>query len=286
MNQIRFRQIARLEKRALPYIRQREGIVQQLQKLRRGAVAHATVLALLVRYGNLQLGEPLSRACARVTESELWVLFRQKFPPDRTIYPDDFEYSFEPFTRDKVTIIGDALRHVSIATFPGANEKEKLNRVLRSAPPWFLWFTFADYSAKLLGLNLPDLSTVTGFERSKNIFDGWWGLPEIAFECHPWPDGTDGEPLVRTDLSLLGLGTRQDAPITNRERKRALANSERSNPSQQIDWPGLPSEKWLQLDLQTRISLLRKAGHFGGEEKGHPEFCGIDVTRSRRTSDY
>jgi hypothetical protein len=52
MNQIRFRQIARLEKRALPYIKQREGIAQQLQKLRRGAVAHAAVLAFVMRDGN------------------------------------------------------------------------------------------------------------------------------------------------------------------------------------------------------------------------------------------
>jgi hypothetical protein len=164
MNQVRFRQIARLEKRALPYIKQREGIAQQLRNLHRGAVAHATVLALLVRYGNPQLGEPLSSAGGRVAKSEFWGLFCQKFPPDRTILPDDFEHSF-PFTRDQVTIIGDQLRHVSIATFPGADEKEKLNRVLRSAPPWLLWFTFADYSAKLLGLSLPDLSTVSGFEQ-------------------------------------------------------------------------------------------------------------------------
>jgi hypothetical protein len=283
MNQIRSRQIARLEKRALPHIKQREGIAQQLLKVRRGAIAHATVLALLVRYGNPRLGEPLSCACARVTESELWVLFRQKFPPDRTIYPDDFEYSFEPFTRDQVTIIGDALRHVSIATFPGANEKEKLNRVLRSAPPWLLWFTFADYSAKLLGLSLPDLSTVSRFERSKEIFHGWWGLPQSAYECHPWPHGTDGEPLARTDLSLLGLGTRQDAP--NRERKRALALSARSKRIHDFDWPSLSSVEWLQLDFQTQIAQLRRAGHFGGEERRHPEFCGIDVTRRRGTSD-
>jgi hypothetical protein len=27
------------------------------------------------------------------------------------------------------------------------------------------------------------------------------------------------------------------------------------------------------------MSLLRKAGHFGGEEERHPEFCGTDVAR-------
>jgi hypothetical protein len=184
MNQIRSRQIARLEKRALPHITQRKGMERQWRHIRRGAVAHATVLALLVRYGNPRLGEPLSCAGGRVVKSEFWGLFCQKFPPDRTIYPADFEYSF-PFTRDQVTRIGDALRHVFIATFPGADEKEKLNRVLRSAPPWLIWFTFADYTAKLLELNLPDLSSVTGFERSKNIFHLWWGLPEGAFECRP-----------------------------------------------------------------------------------------------------
>ena len=123
MNRVRFRQIARLEKRALPYIKQREGMAQQLRNLHRGVVAHATALALLVRYGNPRLGEPLSCAGERIAKSELWGLFCQKFPPDRTVYPDDFEYSF-PFTRDQVTIIGDQLRHVSIATFPGPMRKK------------------------------------------------------------------------------------------------------------------------------------------------------------------
>jgi hypothetical protein len=181
MSQIRFRQIARLEKRAVPYIQQRQGSAQQLRNLHRGAVAHATVLALLVQYGNPRLEEPLSCAGERVAKSEYWGLFRQKFPPDSTIYPGGFEYSF-PYTRNQVTQIGDALRHIAIATFPGADEKEKLNCVLRSAPPWLLWFTFADYSAKLLGLSLPDLSTVRRFERSKEIFHSWWELRKSGFD--------------------------------------------------------------------------------------------------------
>lgn len=282
MNQIRSRQIARLEQRALPYIKQREGIARQLRNLHRGAVAHAAALAFVMRYGNPQIGEPLSEACRRVAESEAWTACCEKFPIC-TYYLKD--YSFKPYSRDNVSLVGDPLRHVLLSTLPGADEKDKLNRVFKSAPPWLIWFTFADYTAKLLDLNLPDLSTVTGFERSKDIFHGWWGLPESAFEYRPWPDGTDREPLARTDLSLLGLGTRQDAPITNRERKRALANSARSNPSQRIDWPGLISEKWLQLDFKDGISLSRKGGPFGGEETRHPEFCGIDATRRRGTSD-
>jgi hypothetical protein len=186
MNQIRLRRVAHLEKRALPHIEQRKRIEQQWQHIRRGAVAHATVLALLVRYGNPQVGEPLSCAGGRVTKTEYWGLFHQKFPPDRTIYPAGFEYSF-PYTRDQVTIIGDSLRHVSIATFPGADEKEKLNCLLRAAPPWLLWFTFADYSAKLLGLSLPDLSTVRRFERSNEIFHAWWGLPQAHMNAAHGP---------------------------------------------------------------------------------------------------
>ena len=265
MSQIRSRQIARLEKRAVPYLKQREGIGQKLRDLRRGAVAHATVLALLVRYGNPRLGEPLSCAGGRVAKSEFWGLFCQKFPPDRTIYPGDFEYSF-PFTRDQVLIIGDQLRHVSIATFPGANEKEKLNHVLRSAPPWLLWFTFADYSAKLLGLSLPDLSTVSRFERSNEIFQGWWGLPQSAYECHPWPHGIDGEALARTDLSLFELETGQEMPVTKRERTRALAHASRSNLGRKVKWPTLIPAERLRLDFRTHLALLGRAGI--------PEFAG------------
>ncbi len=272
MNQIRSRQIARLEKRALPYIKQRERIAEQWRKLRRGAVAHATVLALLVRYGNPRLGEPLSCAGGRVAKSEFWGLFCQKFPPDRTIYPDDFEYSF-PFSRDRVTIIGDELRHVSIATFPGADEKEKLNLVLQSAPQWLLWFTFADYSAKLLGLSLPDLSTVSRFERSNEIFQGWWGLPQSAYECHPWPHGIDGEALARTDLSLFKLETGQEMPVTKRERTRALAHPSRSNLGRKVKWPTLISAERLRLDFRTGLALLGRAGI--------PEFAGHGQARTR-----
>jgi hypothetical protein len=224
-----------------------------------------------MRDGNPQMGEPLSEACRRVTESEAWKACCEKFPIC-TYYRK--ENLFKPYSSDNVSLVGGPLRHVLLSTLPGADEKDKLNRVFKSAPPWLIWFTFADYTAKLLDLNLPDLSTVTGFERSKDIFHRWWGLPESAFECRPWPDGTDGEPLVRTDLSLLGLGTRQDAPITNRERKRALANSARSSLSHRIDWPGLLSEEWLQLDFETRITLLRKAGHFlAGKRKDIQNFA-------------
>ena len=268
MNQTRCRQIARLEKRPVAYTNQREAIAQHLQKLRNGAVAHAAVLAFVMRYGNPQIGEPLSEACRRVAESEVC------------------KASFEPYSRDSVTLMGHPLRHILLATFPGADEKDKLNCVFNSAPPWLIWFTFADYTAKLLDLNLPDLSSVSGFERSKKIFHGWWALPESAFECRPWPDGADGEPLARTDSSLLGLETKLDAPITNRQRKRARANFARSSLSHQIAWPALLPKEWLPLDFDTLLARLRKAGYFGGDGSRHPEFGDIGVTHPRPRRDY
>ena len=268
MNQTRFRQIARLEKRPVAYTNQREAIAQHLQKLRNGAVAHAAVLAFVMRYGNPQIGEPLSEAWRRVAESEAR------------------KGSFEPYSRDDVFLMSHPLRHVLLATFPGADEKDKLNCVFKSAPPWLIWFTFADYTAKLLDLNLPDLSSVSGFERSKKIFHGWWALPESAFECRPWPDGADGEPLARTDLSLLGLETKLDAPITNRQRKRARANFARSSLSHQIAWPALLPKEWLPLDFDTLLARLRKAGYFGGDGSRHPEFGDIGVTHPRPRRDY
>src|SRR5262249_49073284 len=215
-----------------------------------------------------QIGEPLSEACRRVAESEVWNACCEKFPH----HCKDFrsENSFEPYDRPSVSLYGDPLRHFFLSTLAGADEKDKLNRVFKSAPPWLIWFTFADYTVKLLDLNLPDLSSVRGFERSKDIFYGerskgifygWWALPESAFECRPWPNGADRQPLARTDLNLLRSGTAQDTPITNRERKRALANSARSSLSRQIDWPYLSSEERLQVDPHTSLAQLREAGY-------------------------
>ena len=92
-------------------------------------------------------------------------------------------------------ITGTYLRHELIARFSGATEKEKLERVFASAPPWLIWFTFADYTAELLGLSQPDLSSVAGFARSKADFDNWYGVPSGAFV--PNPGRATNEPLAQ-----------------------------------------------------------------------------------------
>jgi hypothetical protein len=37
--------------------------------------------------------------------------------------------------------MGDPLRHFVIASFPGADEKQKLNTAFAAAPPLLPWFT-------------------------------------------------------------------------------------------------------------------------------------------------
>ena len=83
MHQSRSRQLARLEKLAQPYLKQRMGVAQRWLEIRHGAVAHAAVLAFVMRYGNPQMGEPLSKACRRVAESEAWKACCERFREHR-----------------------------------------------------------------------------------------------------------------------------------------------------------------------------------------------------------
>ena len=172
-----------------------------------GAADHAAVLAFLVRYGEPQIDEPLSRACERCAASDAWKDCCDEF---KSLLLPGSEYlrvkspgPFQPHDMDSVNVIGAALRHVIISTYSGADEKQKLEAAFASAPPWLLWFTFADYTAKLLNFTISDLSKVSGYMRSKANFDIWWGLPRGAFERSPWPHGSESDPLARTDLNLL-----------------------------------------------------------------------------------
>jgi hypothetical protein len=125
-----------------------------------------------------------------------------------------------------------------------------------------LWFTFADFTAKLLNLTIPDLSTVTGFMRTKANFDIWWGLPSGAFEQAPWPHGSEDEPLARTDLNLL-RPTIEDTTrrITRRvlTRERAALQKLQRGESQKAWWPPVIPVEHLKLSHSELMSLtLRK----------------------------
>jgi hypothetical protein len=233
----------------------------------RHAAAHAAVLAFVIRYGDPEIGEPLSCAWERFINTDVWKgccdkweameleqlgdewkKYGDKTPPGNRFLFLRRTYLGTPYDRNGTILSGEFLRHELIARFAGATEKEKLEQVFASAPPWLIWFTFADYTAELLGLSLPDLSSVTGFARSKADFNNWYGLPSGAFVPRPWPNGPNNEPLARTDLNLLRPTTeRLIIPTTRREHRRSQANYMKSRSAKSSeDWPDL-----LELELLT-----------------------------------
>ncbi len=256
MSANRFRQIARLEKRAQPYLERKSRIESDWQRTLRGAAAHAAVLAFLVRYGNPRIEEPLSCALERCAESAAWKECCEEFKLS-SVRADSFPV--DP-SADSVTIIGQPLRHVIISSFPGVDEKQKLDRVFAAAPPWLLWITFADYSAELLGLTLPDLSEVSGFIRSTEIFHGWWGLPTGMFERKRWPYGKQHEPLARTDLNLLlPENARPVRKMTPRELRRERATSMKSDHWQPgTSWPDLFPLRALKMPREELLRLFHR----------------------------
>jgi hypothetical protein len=258
VSQIRLRQVARLEKLAQPYIERRRQTEKEWQWTRQGAAAHAAILAFLIRYGKPTIDEPLSCAWQRCSETSAWKECCDRFSSIIVRAPEDTEYPFEPNNRFRTLMYGMPLRHVIIASFPGVGEKDKLDAVFASAPPWLIWFTFGDYTAELLGLTLPNLSTVTGFARSKADFDRWFGLPSGAFERQPWPDGPDKEPLARTDLKLLRPDLEgPDSQMTPRECKRARATYMKSYPIECTnDWPILDPPESLRMPTELRAKVL------------------------------
>ena len=117
-----------------------------------------------------------------------------------------------------------------MSDLPGTTEAEKFQNMFFSAPPWLIWFTFADITAKFLGLTSPDLSSVTSFSRSKAVFDIWPALPDCKFElrqrCKDIDDGISA-------LDAVFFAKMIKIPVermTRLERKRFMAIIERLPP--------------------------------------------------------
>ena len=241
-----------------------------------GAVNHAAVLAFLVRYGEPRIDEPLSRACERCAKSAAWKdccdEFKSLLVPGSEYLGVQSPGPFQPHNMDAVNVIGAALRHVMISTYSGADEKQKLEAALASAPPWLLWFTFADYTAKLLNFTIPDLSKVAGYMRSKTNFDIWWGLPRGVFERSPWPHGSESEPLARTDLNLLRPTIKATTRLmTRREHMRERAALKKSDRGERQEWwPPLIPVEHLKLSRSERIYLAHRDGDFHHASIGQP----------------
>ena len=277
MSQVRFRQIARLEELAQPYFKRRRQIEKEWQGTIRGAADHAAILAFVIRYGDPKIGEPLSCAWERCINTQMWKKCCDDWeamalehlgdewkeygdntsPQNRSIFITR-ACRTSPHARNGASIIGDYVRHALIDSLPGATEKKKLERVFASAPPWLIWFTFGDYTAELLDLSLPDLSSVAGLARSKADFDNWCGLPSGAFVPRCWPDGPDNEPLARTDLNLLRpAAERPFNPKTRREHRRAQASYMKSRSAESTeDWPRLIPLDVLTMPIKKLMALI------------------------------
>ena len=276
MSRARIRQIARLQRLAQPYLKQKEQDDLKWQQTIRGAANHAAVLAFVIRYGKPRINEPLSDACERCAQSAAWKNccdeFKSLLVPGSEYLRLESPGPFQPHSVDRVSVIGEALRHVIISTYSGADEKQKLEAALASAPPWLLWFTFADYTARLLDLTIPDLSNVNGFMRSKANFDTWWGLPTGAFERMPWPHGPEDEPLARTDLNLLrptiADATRQMTRREQMSERVALKKSDRGEFHEA--WPALIPAKILRMSRSELISLTLRDRDFHHASIGQP----------------
>jgi hypothetical protein len=274
VNQNRFRRIARLENAARPYIGMRDRIQLQWQMARAGAAGHAAILSFLIRHGDPRVGEPLSCAWQRFMDTDVWKQFCDKWNELKFGYLGDEWKEYRestskdnrlefisrtdrilPFSRDDAFLLGLELRHEFLERFSGNNEKEKLENVFESAPPWLIWFTFGDYTAKLLGLPMPDLATVMHFARSKEDFANWYGLPRGAFESRPWPNGPDNEALSCTNLDLLRPAKEnQNHQMTRRESRQAKAAVKGLTES--IDeWPILLSVNDLTLPFSEKINF-------------------------------
>jgi hypothetical protein len=151
------------------------------------AAASLATVAFIIRFGDPQIGEPLSRACGRVENSEAWKECCAMSPG-----LPSWRGKFRPYS-SSVAGLSTRLRHGLIRLFPGRSERDKLNRVIEQAPPWLLWFTFSDYTASELGLRVPDLTAVSCFERVRTI----GCIPEGAFRRRYWDDGIVKEPPTR-----------------------------------------------------------------------------------------
>ena len=189
MSQVRFRQVARLEKRALFYIEQKrryeeEERVRSASRRERYFVKIAN-LALLILYGDPKIGEPLTCAWQRCLESKAWKACREKHPDYFGTSGGDVE---GPFDDRGAQSIAQYFHEYILPDLPGADEIEKLNAVFAKAPAWLLWFTNAELAILCLGLKLPDLSSMSRFARPRRRGDY---LPYGAFELRRLPDGEE-----------------------------------------------------------------------------------------------
>ena len=216
MSQVRFRQVARLERLARLYIkRKQEYRTERLEVVRKELFVQVANLSFLILYGDPKIDEPLSKAWQRCLESEAWNASLEKHPAIGEY--GYYQQHINPFHDLGATFLARYLRKYIIPDLPGADETEKLNAIVEKAPPWLIWFTHADVYLRNLGLKVPDLSSVNRLVRGKLTLRQ---LPEGPFECRLLPDGMEDEFYTSKGKDFTDTG--ETTKMTPRERRRAL----------------------------------------------------------------
>jgi hypothetical protein len=161
MRRTQFRQVARLEQLLRPYLKRTGGRRQSRAEFEaftaREAFIQVANLSFIILFGKPKIDENLICAWARCRESSAWQAHLEihgNFPSSKIGRPID-EYA--PFNGNGA-YTAEYFRECFLPDLPGPDEAAKLNAILERAPSWLLWFCYADVSAHVLGLKLPDLS--------------------------------------------------------------------------------------------------------------------------------
>jgi hypothetical protein len=266
MSRTRARQVAHLENLALPYIERKrqeeQRRVERLASARDEALVMIASLAFLLLYGEPAIGEPLSRAWERSLAS-------RALKADRATHSDLGEV--DPFDEQGARSIARYFRAHVLPGLPGTDEREKLNRVLAKAPPWLLWFTHAELPILLLGLKLPDLSSMCRFDRPKLLRHHQ--LPDGAFAWSQLPEGVEDQ---RLGL-LLGLMRRDPAVLARLTPRQRMACERNGQEHAEIYQANLtPRERLRALRMKQRGATSRRtAGPPQAQTDDRPEFASV-----------
>jgi len=164
MSQLPFRRVARLEQLANAYLKRPERESAREKSLRNLASQIVANLSCIILFGEPKLDEPLTKAWERCLVSAAWQACREKHGDF-----NDGRDDGTPFNSVGLFYIAHYFRKYFLPDLPGADEIEKYSMIFKEAPPWLLWFTYGDREARILGIELPDLSEISRFARGGRV---------------------------------------------------------------------------------------------------------------------
>lgn len=185
-----FRTVSRLEYKSKFYVRtlERERASKERTAREYGKLIIMNVAVLLL-YGRPQRCESLSAAWERCKASAGWQAYVRKYrSPD-----GNHDFNASPFCDPHQ--IAQFFEQQILPDLPGRTQKEKLDAVFSEAPPWLLWFTYADVFAQIFDITMPDVSSMDTVPRKPYAII--MGLPPGPFESRPGRVIPERRPLNR-----------------------------------------------------------------------------------------